>query len=112
MAALTNYEVTEKALPSGFNIILITDGKFAGVEYAYTKVQLSEKRGRGHLAFEYNLVSDRKLSWSEARQFKNVAGEILTDIMLRQLDEGSVVYHGGQGGMVVDFSEEQFKDQN
>lgn len=90
-----SFEITEKAV-SGFKIIRVKQGKFAGVEYTYGAVGINFPDGDDsapHLSYEVTVLHG--VADLEDEDFVRLTGDILFSIIDQQLLKGEAVYHGG-----------------
>lgn len=90
-----SFEITENVV-SGFKIIRVKKGKFAGVEYTYGAVGINFPDGEDSppsLSYEVNvIVGEADL---KDKDFVNLTGDILFSIINQQLLNGEAVYFGG-----------------
>ncbi len=92
------YVLTDKNTPAGFNIIRVTEGVFTDVEYSYGGVTFGETDDTLTFKFDYFIHSGQKFTGKTEKEFGEVAGKILTQILQEQIEspEGpQVVYAGG-----------------
>lgn len=84
-----NFSVPESDDNSGLINIKLASGDYSGVEYRYGKVSIEEdsERDNAYLTFEFDVVdSNEKENLEEDMQFKNHIGDILTSIMMKNID--------------------------
>lgn len=79
--------------------IRVNSGEYSGVVYNYGKVSVEEDKDndRAYLLFEYNIVDSNGFELLESDDnFKNHIGDILTTIMVKNMNmpsgEGSEVF--------------------
>ena len=75
---------------SSFVNIQLLSGKFSGVVYKYGKVSLKEdeENDEAHLIFGFDIVDQiDHFNLEENLEFKNHIGEILTAIMVKQMNQ-------------------------
>ena len=79
--------------------IRLTDlvGKYSGILYNYGKVSFGEETDSGEmpLTFDYDVVLSNDITGEELEEdleFKNLLGDILVDILEKQLRENSLQY--------------------
>lgn len=92
---MSNYEVTQKVTHDGFHILKLIEGKFAGVEYSYSKVAFEEGEDDAKLVFDYEVYDGHQISEKMADEFSNTIGDILVQILKEQVEKNDVVYSGG-----------------
>ena len=79
--------------------ILITKGDYEGVIYQYGRVSVAEKEnenGTMPLSFDYNVVDQNghdKEKLDNSVEFKNMLGDILVEILDKQLEAGNLEYN-------------------
>lgn len=92
---MKGYEILHEHTGGGFHLIEITEGRFEGVKFFYTRVSFREgEDGVPILQFTYNLV-DGEVSPQDEATFRQKLGDMLLDIMGEQLARNSIVYTGG-----------------
>jgi len=95
MIDLNEFIETTKDDINGFIVIRIKKGEFEGVEFTYGAVAVNEVIGTATLSFEYNVIKGSNMVEANEEAFTDVAGDILMEMVTRQIAEGSVVYYGG-----------------
>lgn len=90
------YTIREEANADGFQIIEIVDTEFAGIAYSYSSVSIEEDNeyGGAVLHFKYDIALG-EVHENKRPAFEKVIGDILMDILEKQLQEREVVYAGG-----------------
>ena len=75
-----------------FSCIKITDGPYEGVIYTYGQVKFAEKEVAGQLPlkFTYNVQRNINDVDTESEDFRNAIGDILIEVMEKQLKEGKL----------------------
>lgn len=93
---LKTIEETDRVI-NGFRVLRILTGEFAGTEYCYSEVQVTEdeKQEQARLSFEVSLVSGKLQDKEAEKRFHVLTGDILMAIIDKQLNDGEVIYHGG-----------------
>ena len=89
-----NFELTDRYV-NNVNVVRVTDGEFKGVELTYGSVAFETDGDSARLKFEYEIVTGEHLI-IDLERFKNLIGDILTDIISEQLDKNEVIYKGGE----------------
>lgn len=91
---MTEYEeLLDEYTEGGFIPIRITEGLFKGVKFHYTKVSVEEKDEDAYLSFEYTIIENySKINY---KKFETCIGDILVELLKKQITESSVVYSGG-----------------
>ena len=78
--------------------LLESTGKYKDIIYKYGKVKFGKKetaKGELPLTFHYDLIYSNDMSGKELQEdlkFKNLLGDILMDIMEKQLEDNSLQY--------------------
>jgi hypothetical protein len=71
--------------------IKLLSGKYEGVVYKYGKVGVVEEDDKAYLQFNYDVIESPIEGIEEDTNFKNAIGDLLTHLMMKQLNnEGSV----------------------
>lgn len=89
------FTITDEVTPSGFRVISLDEGRFSGVKYAYTKVNLPEG-DPPVLRFDYNVLDGGYVIGSDDDDFKNTIGDILVALMEKSCESGNLVFFGGR----------------
>ena len=89
-----NFELTDRYV-NNVNVVRVTDGEFKGVELTYGSVAFEPDGDSACFKFEYEIVTGEHLI-IDLERFKNLIGDILTDIISEQLDKNEVIYKGGE----------------
>jgi hypothetical protein len=94
---MSRYEITEKFSPGGFKIFRLTEGKFAGVEYSYSRVAFEPSDDNLVVVIDYDVTSGEKFDEQTGNEFGQYIGNILMEILQEQLasDNPQIVYKGG-----------------
>ncbi len=76
--------------------IMISKGPYKGIIYQYGRVSVSDEEDCGRLSFQYNVIDEvghdlKDLEKSE--EFKNILGDILTEILDEQLETNNLEYN-------------------
>jgi hypothetical protein len=88
------YEIRAEAKASGFRIIDLIDGAFSGISYTYGEVKMGVENGKGVLHFDYDII-DGEVHESQKAVFKQTIGNILFELLDKQLNNSEVIYAGG-----------------
>ena len=78
--------------------LLESTGEYKDIIYKYGKVKFGKKetdKGELPLTFHYDLIYSKDISGKELQEdlkFKNLLGDILMDIMEKQLEDNSLQY--------------------
>ena len=78
--------------------LLESTGEYKDIIYKYGKVKFGKKetdKGELPLTFHYDLIYSNNMSGKELQEdlkFKNLLGDILMDIMEKQLEDNSLQY--------------------
>lgn len=94
---MMKYKVIDRKFGS-FHTVQIDSGEFAGCQLTYSKVQIQapeEEDGEATLIFDYTIVNDYNISSEQEIMFKQQAGDILVDVMMKAFDSDEVIYKGG-----------------
>ena len=79
----------------GFYNILITDGLYEGIEFNFGKIQFDDSNDEECImSFEYNLIHNPYENLDETT-FKQSLGDLLVEILKKQLAQSEVVYANG-----------------
>lgn len=71
--------------------IRLLSGKFQGVVYKYGKVGIKEENDHAYLQFNYDVIESPVEGIEDDLEFKNTIGDLLTNLLARQLkNEGNV----------------------
>ena len=78
-----------------FSCIKLTEGKFAGVIYHYGKVAFAKdenKDGTLPMKFNYTIkLNPNNLELTENVEFRNYIGDLLIEILEKQLEDGTAI---------------------
>jgi len=88
------YVVNEKQTWTGIGLTKDA-GKYQGVVYRYGKVSFADEDENGNmpLKFEWDILDSNGLSKEDMQEdFFNLIGDILVDIIDKQIEEGSMEY--------------------
>ena len=78
--------------------LLESTGEYKDIIYKYGKVEFAKEeneKGEMPLTFHYDLIYSKDISGKELQEdlkFKNLLGDILMDIMEKQLEDNSLQY--------------------
>ena len=75
--------------------IMMEDGKYKGVAWGYTKINLpEEKNGNAKLSFEFEILENAGLAFEDIdeEEFMTLMGDILADQIDEQLATGRVQF--------------------
>ena len=87
------YSYIQSAKYPNQTCIGINEGKFAGVIYKYGKVTPIEEDDKLRLKFDWQILDSNGLGKEHfGDDFFNLIGDILYDIMDKQLEDGSLQY--------------------
>lgn len=87
------YESTGNVIDNTYELT-ITEGSYAGVSFIYEDIKIPEGEnsdGTMTLTFGYKITNGMKVD----ENFKTVLGDLIIQILDKQLDHNEVVYHGG-----------------
>jgi len=88
-----DYELVPVEGENIFALKLI-DGPFTGITYSYNKCGVSEEEDHAVLTFEYDIMENREEEY-DTKLFEKYIGNILLDLIEKQLATNSVIYSGG-----------------
>lgn len=91
--------VSSKEENKEWTAIRLTDltGKYSDIVYTYGKVSFGDETENGEmpLTFHYDVVLSKDIEESVLKEdidFKNLLGDILIDILTKQIEEGNLQY--------------------
>lgn len=91
---MINYEIVQGPHHNGFDIVHLLDAPYEGVEFHFGAVSVEERDGTARLKFDYVvLAQENKIK--DRNAFGEIIGEVLSDVIDKQLVTGDVVYAGG-----------------
>jgi hypothetical protein len=79
---------------SGVEALRLTDGPYKGIIYSYGKVSFEEEGEHCHMNFEYDIIDDIGMEY-DPDDFVTYIGDILSYLIVKQLQENSISYTGG-----------------
>lgn len=89
---IKDFEVLDETNSKGQHLIKLTSGEFSGIIYSYGAVSFEEGTDEAKMKFDYDVytgvVADHK-------NFEQVIGNVLIDILTEQLAKNEIVYTGG-----------------
>lgn len=100
---MNNYELLDQDW-GGNQLIKLTESPYCGIIYSYGRVRLLEEDDLLRVQFEFN-IHENPIGDIERNQFKNYIGDILVDLIDKNLINNSLVYTGG-------IDENRTKDSN
>ena len=83
---LFDYETADGRQATGIEIL---QGEYEGVLYHYQEARMIEENGLGKLQFGYSLIHPGKHTLTELHEdanFVTIMGEILTEVLMKKLD--------------------------
>ena len=72
--------------PDSSAIELLCD-PYKGVQFIYGFVKVNEDNGMLNLKFDSTIIGDIKVPENQLEQFKKIAGDVLVDIMVNNVEE-------------------------
>ena len=81
--------------------IMFTEGPFEGYTFILGGMKFADEPnddGTINMSFDYEITNDRE----DCKEFQTSLGELLMDVLETQIQEGTVVYEGGDNEGVID----------
>ena len=90
---MNNYELLDKDW-GGNQLIKLTQSPYSGIIYSYGRVRLIEEDSLLRIQFEFN-IHENPVGFTDRNKFRDYIGDILVELIDKNLISNSLVYTGG-----------------
>ena len=90
---MNNYELLDEEW-NGNQLIKLTEHPYSGIIYTYGAVQLLEEDDLLRIKFQFDIHQNPNIDFDKD-VFRNYIGDILVDLIEKNLVNNSIVYTGG-----------------